>query len=369
MSRVSSIFMKFYAATILLFFALLIKPGLISAFETDQYNLPPVPLADIGDEVAEYTEENIRKAIIKLNGEIAVRQACIENTSAKKAKCDSLDSERQRVAYLRSDEAVTREVFKLLGDGIIPFTKSGTWMNSHKFRAQPARYKTSYRKSIFVFLPTDYFTISPTVNMYGTQFGTDKIAHFFQQGYTYYRIYKRALAKGQSAHEAEQKVVRWGKMTEHTYFGTLVSGVFSNADLYANYAGMKFYQGLAKSAKIGPNEVPAALKLNDGYWTFNESVKAVLLKPFISDHLNEALNPSAFIPGLRSSIRGIVRKQSCPQWRALYPNRTKNDFEETTKSLVNWHGEDYGFKASKKFVTIANTCFGESSPTTAASRN
>ncbi|CAN5876298.1 hypothetical protein BH24ACI1_BH24ACI1_14180 [soil metagenome] len=35
------------------------------AFETDQYNLPAPPLADIGDEVSEYTEENLKKAIDK----------------------------------------------------------------------------------------------------------------------------------------------------------------------------------------------------------------------------------------------------------------------------------------------------------------
>jgi hypothetical protein len=43
-------------------FALLVRSVL--AFETDQFNLPPKPLGDIGDEVSEYTEENVRRAII-----------------------------------------------------------------------------------------------------------------------------------------------------------------------------------------------------------------------------------------------------------------------------------------------------------------
>jgi hypothetical protein len=338
---------------------LLSNPMFLIGFETDQYNLPPVPLADIGDEVSEYVEENIRKAQTKINAEIAARKACLENTSQKRPKCDSTETERQKLAYLRSEEGISREVFRRLGDGIIPFTRSGTWINSHKFRAQPARFKTSFRRSIFVSLPTDYFTISPTVNMFGVYFGTDKIAHFFQQGYTCYRIYDRALAQGLTKFEAEKKAVRWGRMTENTYYGTLVGGVFSNGDLYANYAGMRFYQGLAKPIKIGDVERPATLVLEDGVWTFNEKAdaKELLLKPFISDHLNEALNPSIFIPGLRSSIRGIVKKQSCPQWRALHPDRTKEGFEEITRSLMLWNGEDYGYKKSEKFVTIANTCF------------
>ncbi|MBC7899858.1 MAG: hypothetical protein H7070_07360 [Saprospiraceae bacterium] len=312
-----------------------------------------MPLADIGGEVSEYTEENIRKAIAKINTEIAVRQACVENASAK---CSSSEKNRKRLAYLRSEEAVAREVFKLIGDGIIPTTKSGSWMDSHKFRAHPARYKTKYRQSIFVLALFNYFTISPTVNLYGTSFGTDKIAHFFQQGYTYYRIYERALAHGVTPDEASKKAVRWGRKSENTYYGTMVGGVFSNADMFANYAGMRFYQGLTKETRIGKIERPATVDLKKGIWIFNEA-KELLLKPFMTDHMNEALNPSSFIPGLRSSIRGIVRKQSCPQWRALYPDRTKRDFEETTASLALWHGEDYGFKKSEKFVTIANTCF------------
>ena len=323
----------------------------IFAFETDQYNLPPVPLADIGDEVSEYVEDNFRKAIDKINAEI---DACLKNSGGK---CSSPEAMQKELAHLRSEEAVAREVFKRLGDGIVPFTKSGSWVESHKFRVQPARFKTSFRQSIFVFLPTDYFTISPTVNLYGVNFGTDKIAHFFQQGYTYYRIYTLALAKGSTAAVAEKKAVKWGRKTEHTYYGTLVGGVFSNADLYANYAGMKFYQALTKPLTIGNAERPALVALKNGFWAFNENAREFLLRPFISSHLNEALNPSLYIPGLRSSIRGIVKKQSCPQWRALYSNRTEEDFVKMTESLKLWHGEDYGFRKSEKFITIANTCF------------
>ncbi len=344
---------------IIILYILLIHSAVAFAFETDQFNLPPVPLADIGDEVSEYTEENILKAIFKINGDISLIQKCLENNAVNKAKCGPRESLLKKLEYLRSEDAVAREVFKLLGDGIIPFTKSGSWMESHKFRGQPARYKTSFKESIFVFLPANYFTISPTVNLYGSEFGTDKIAHFFQQGYAYYKIYKQAAAQGLSANDASKKAVKWGKFTERTYYGTLVGGVYSNADLCANFVGMRFYQELTKASKVGVAERPAILALKNGSWMFNEDAKAkeLLLKPYISDHLNEALNSSIYIPGLRSSIRGIVKKRSCPQWRALYPNLKKEDFENTTKSLMLWHEEDYGFKKSKKFITISNTCF------------
>ncbi|MEK7857274.1 MAG: hypothetical protein AAB288_14375, partial [Acidobacteriota bacterium] len=66
-------------------------------------------------------------------------------------------------------------------------------------------------------------------------------------------------------------------------------------------------------------------------------------------------------PGLRSAIRGIVRKQSCGGWKAAYPTLAGDQFEVLTNSLALWNGVDYGHKASKKFVTIASTCFATKS--------
>jgi hypothetical protein len=165
------------------------------------------------------------------------------------------------------------------------------------------------------------------------------------------------LAKGETDAAATREAVRSGVISEKTYFGTLVSGVYSNADLCANYAGMMFYQGLTGSIRTGGTERPATLQLIEGVWKFNESVSSQLLRPFTSDHLNEALNPSILVPGLRSSVRRVVRKQSCVQWQLRFPASTKHDYESLTQSLQTWYGEDYGFRDSKKLVTIANTCF------------
>jgi hypothetical protein len=351
-------------ACLFLYFALL--PQSILAFETDQFNLPPKPLGDIGDEVSEYAEENVRAAISKLNAEIQARLACLENPANKtsaakelKIKCGSPEADRARLAYLRSDEAVAREVFKLLGDGIIPFTKSGTWMETHRFRAQPARFKADYGKSIYALVPTNYLTISPTVKLYGAEFGTDKIAHFFQQGWDYYKIYNRAVARGATPDEALKKAVRWGQMTERTFYGTLVSGVYSNADLCANLVGLKFYQGLTSEIKIAGETRPAILIVKNGFWTVNENadLRRILIKPFLTDHLNEALNPSIYVKGLRSFVRKTVRKRACEHWRARFPEYLQADFAETSRDLSKWDGEDYGFKPSENFITIAAVCF------------
>jgi hypothetical protein len=353
------------AARLFLCVALLMQSTAVFAFETDQYNLPPEPLADIGEEVSEYVEENLRKAVDKINAEILARQSCLENKAdkPKKIKCDSPNKEKAKLEFLRSEKAVAREVYNLLGTGIFPFTKSASWVESHRFIGQPARYKTSFPKSIYAVLPTNYLTISPTVNLYGSQFGTDKIAHFFQQGYTYYQIYNRALANGLTADKAAQKAIRWGQMSERTFYGTLVSGVYSNADLCANYVGKKFYQNLTRPVKIGDATKPAVLLLKDGVWIFDENadLRKILIKPFLSNHLNEALNPSVYnnLFGLRSYVRRVVKKRSCKQWLNQYPALSAADLNQTSSALKLWFGEDYGFTGSEHFITIANTCFGD----------
>lgn len=330
------------------------------AFETDQYNLPPEPLADIGDEVSQYTEDNLRKAVKKINNEIAVRENCLVNKTAN-PKCDSPEKDCAKLEFLRSEEAVAREFYKLVGTGIPPFTAAGSWMESHKFTNQPERYKTSFSKSIFFVYPTNYIGISSTVNLYGANFGTDKIAHIFQQGYSYYKIYNRALTKGLTPEEAENKAIKWGRFTENTYYGMIISNVFSNADMCANFAGLKFYQGLTRDIKIGDKTKPAVLILKNGVWTFNKNAVLfdILLKPFISDHFNEALNPSIYLKylGLRCYVRRTVKKQSCRQWFDKFPNLSRSELEQTSKKLTLWFGEDYGFKDSKNFITVANTCF------------
>ncbi len=333
----------------------------VFAFETDQYNLPPQPLADIGDEVSRYAEQNLEKAVEKLNAEILVHQSCLENSGVetKRENCDSADKERAKLERLRSEDMVAQEVYKRLGTGFPPFTKSGSWMESHEFNAVPSRYKTSFQNSIFFVFPIDYLTISSTVKLYGSQFGTDKIAHIFQQGFSYYRIYNRAISRGAAPEQAAEKAVRFGRRTEKTIYGTLISGVFSNADLCANFVGMKFYQNLTREIKIGNITKPAILLLKNGVWTFNEKTnwREHLLKPFLTDHLNEALNPSKFVIGLRCYVRRTVKKQSCRQWLVQYPNLTRAELEKTTEMLKLWNGEDYGFSGSENFITIANTCF------------
>ncbi len=349
--------MKFSFLTSLGLLLILLLNNVGLAFETDQYNLPPVPLADIGDEVSEYVGDNLRTAVANVNVTIEKAKKCLE---VRTKGCGTADAETHKLTYLRSDQAVANELFKLIGDGNLFTTKFGNWMRSHKFRGQPDRYKASLSESIYFLNPADYLTLSATVRLYGTEFGIDKLEHFFQQGHQYYKIEREELAKGKTPAEAEKKAISWGQKTERTYFGTWSSGVYSNADLYANYAGMKFYNGLAKPLQINGRTRPAIVKLKGGSWeiTLKSSFQDIL-KPFLTDHLNEALNPSSFRPTLVRSVRRAVKKYSCPEWKAMFPTLTPSTLNDRTRALEMWNGEDYGSTKRSRTVTVAETCYGE----------
>ena len=81
---------------------------------------------------------------------------------------------------------------------------------------------------------------SPTIQVDGVRFGTDKLTHFFSQGWLYYKAYRKGRRSGLSHEEAESKAIDLGVLSERTLLGMAASGVFSRADLEANYQGLGF---------------------------------------------------------------------------------------------------------------------------------
>lgn len=343
-----------FAAAVLA--ASLLTHGLAYGFETDQFNLPDVPLADSGEEISEYIFANLTQAVAELNAEIAHTSACIDSRAKG---CDAADKERKKLSRLLGEDAPATALFKRIGDGNLFRTRFGKWLYEHKFRSGPASYKAPYGQSIYILNPIDYSTLSPTFRLYAVELGGDKLEHMLQQGYKYYTIFREERAKGRPDGEAAAKAIAWGKRTERTYFGLLSSGVFSNADLFANYAGLKFYLHLS-SAVFGQPGLRQVLRIVDGKWTFEgEHDAASFLKPFIADQLNEALNPSSYRLTLYGSVRRQVKKHACPKWAKAFPELSRQSADATTNSLESWNGEDYGYTRRSRTVTIGEACFGD----------
>ena len=80
------------------------------------------------------------------------------------------------------------------------------------------------------------FGLGRTFKLNGVMVGSDKFGHFFSQGHKYYRRELRG--------EPEDLLLAKGAFAERWVFGQLTTGIFSNADLVANYEGWRFYQSL-----------------------------------------------------------------------------------------------------------------------------
>src|SRR5436190_22731428 len=100
-----------FFAALALIATLLAQP--FFAMETDQYNLPPVPLADIGEEVSQYVQDELWAAVARLNAEIEQHEACLNGAAAKDIHCHSDATERRKIAELQTNDAVAKAVFKL----------------------------------------------------------------------------------------------------------------------------------------------------------------------------------------------------------------------------------------------------------------
>lgn len=84
---------------------------------------------------------------------------------------------------------------------------------------------------------------SPTVQVNDIRFGSDKLAHFFSEGWWYYK-YWRKHREDQTADELQRNLFNFGVKLEKSIQGTKLTGVFSPGDLEANYQGLEFYKNL-----------------------------------------------------------------------------------------------------------------------------
>ena len=127
--------------------------------------------------------------------------------------------------------------------------------------------------------------VGPIIKVNGVYMGTDKIGHFLSQGRKFYRRYRHL--------GDEERAMHWSVTTERGLFGALTTGIYSNADLVANYEGYLFYRSLFHDGVVAGK--PAILRWRDG--------EPVRQRAFTwADHVNafwdEALNPNVYSKGL-----------------------------------------------------------------------
>jgi hypothetical protein len=299
------------------------------ASETDQFTLPPQPLDDLGPDLAAIVRGILHTEVAELNARLSERRG------------DPPDGVAEGI-----DEAdFLKRVYQETGTGLLE-TPIERAIHYGDFPGRNVRFKPSLDESIYTgtfspFLLTHLFDV-PTVRLYGIDLGTDKIGHFFQEGYEYYTRYADVRERGMDEAAAIASAIQFGVSEERGLYGIMTTGIYSNGDLAANYAGFKFYRNLLHEVRIGERTFAPILRREGARWIVDpDRDTSELLKPFISEHLNEAYNPSLYFFNVELLTERV--RNRCARWFQQVPDFEETTYSATLQRVKTWFGEPYGW--------------------------
>lgn len=127
--------------------------------------------------------------------------------------------------------------------------------------------------------------MSAVINIQGVELGTDKLGHFFTEGFSYFETTDK-LAKD------VEFGLHFGRWTESLYFGAQTTGVFSYADLVANLNGLRFWNRILARHEdpLTGQQVSAYVECHDKQWRL---VEPFSWQPYVDLAWNETINCSA----------------------------------------------------------------------------
>ncbi len=152
----------------------------------------------------------------------------------------------------------------------------------------------------------------------GLLIGADKFGHFLDEGYYYYYlVYRKGFTLEQT--------FRLGELIESTFEGSGSSGVYSYADLTANYTGFQFWRDMlgTDANLLESRYVSCESKSAENNWRLKSEVD---LLTYLSAAWDEGMNCSQFrneeiTQGVERSILALeassYRRYRCP----VYPER------------------------------------------------
>jgi hypothetical protein len=232
--------------------ALQLAPQLCDAYETDQFTNRLTPIEDS----TKLLDEQVN---------LAIEEAVVDWTGS------------------RNDWKVVTAIYHDIG-GHHWVDKIERWAMKSKEveRLQPSRRESVYQgHPLWATRVAAVFGVGPTIKINGVLIGSDKLGHFLSQGRKFYRRYLK--------YQDESKAAEHSAFTERALFGQGTTGVYSNADLVANYEGLLFYRSLFED-NIIPGK-PAILAWQGNGWVIQ---RQFTWADHVNEYWDEALNVNHF---------------------------------------------------------------------------
>lgn len=349
----------------LLLFVLALVAATAAAHETDNFHLPlDVPMADLGAYLENQHATAIEEAVRKTNQRIETA-----------LRIQDPRRRQTRLAELHDPMVLAEAVARVFGSPLTETERLTREFRSPRVQEAFPGLATTHRglaMNMAAHFPLDLRWVymvfqADTIKAYGIYFGTDKLTHFHHLGWLYYKYYHRLIRDGVEPAEAHQRMLRHFSrrtfLAEGRMFGTIGTGVFSNADLCANLLGFKFYMNLTQPTRLkGRNLEPLVARAGD-FWRVADHVRREpgWWAAYVSDHWNEALNPSLYDATMRPGIRRILesRAEAIVRFYTERDGRPKSAdyFHRLALELSTYDGESYGHSGQwDKLMHIGNTC-------------
>jgi hypothetical protein len=336
-----------------------------TADETDNFYLPlDTDFADVGDFLEAIHTKAIEKAVRVVNSRI--ERALNIKDPARRAKA---------LADCHAPEPLAEAVIGQFGSRLtetmrIEQALQASWARRsfpdktviHSDTSMNLRGRAAFDPRAVLMLFQ-----AGTIKAFGVYFGTDKLLHFHQVGYGYFARYRSLLGSGLSPDEARQEVIKYfgeeAFLAEDNGFGTITTGIFSNADMAANNAGFKFFLNLTEPVVfLGQKREPLVVRCGV-FWRVNDQVRpqSGWFGAFISDHWNEALNPNLYSSSMRPHIQKILqdRASHIVEFYTRKDHRPQDPayFDNLARTLSTQAGEAYGHSGQlEQLMTIGNIC-------------
>ncbi len=358
----------------------------LAAHETEQFTVPPdgQRLADISPFIENYFIGRLEFSVAKINR--GIKQALAAEGIVHLPRTQSVQQSRRlraigqqpipsAITRLHQPEAIANAYRYSFFAGPVLIEQTEAKIRKNKpLQTQNPGMLLLYKPvaSATVTHGTDVMPVSnfarmwqgATVSAYGIEFGLDKIGHFIHFGYSMYIAYRQNLRFDISRQDAMRRAVQAqvNSLTgENGFYGNLVVGAYSNADLASNYVGCLFFRNLTEPVKLKGQMRPAMLLRNGPFWEVAAHVQddPKFFRWFVSDHFNEALNPSLYRKEMRTRLRENVR-QRLPDFLAYYcdvggRSRTQDYFKALLTELTHYYGLDYGHRGSyDELVSISS---------------
>lgn len=162
----------------------------------------------------------------------------------------------------------------------------------------------------------------------GFLIGADKFGHFIDEGYYYYSLVNHWNIE-------ISDVLNFGKFIEYAFEGELLSGVYSYADLSANYDGYRFWTNLLGSNKN--NKDSLYVSCNKGNWIIKNPID---LGIYIAPSWDEGMNCSEYAykdmyAGILKSIQQLELKNKKRYQCPIYPDKVASMIKRYGKDAKN----------------------------------